>query len=113
MTAGQEFVKMLKPAGCIIFLLVLIGFFAMCFSPGKAPIEGYSVPHDSDYFAEHLDELQAELEEHVFPALKGIENCSVSDGVLHIAIDSNSFEESSSAITYYYREALFDFQKTD
>lgn len=111
MTAGQEFVKMLKPAGCVIFILVLIGFFAMCFSPSPAPIKGYSVPHDSDYFAGHLDELQAELEKNVFPELTGIENCEVSDSVLVITIDSASFDESSSAITYYYREALFDFQK--
>ena len=111
MTAGQEFVKMLKPAGCVIFLLVLIGFFAMCFSPSPAPIKGYSVPHDSDYFAEHPDELKAELEEHVFPELEGIADCTVSDGVLVITIDSASFDESSSAISYYYREALFDFQK--
>ena len=102
---------MLKPAGCVIFILVLIGFFAMCFSPSPAPIKGYSVPHDSDYFAEHLDELKAELEEKVFPELPGIEGCEVSDGVLVVTIDSASFEKSSSAITYYYRESLFDFQK--
>lgn len=113
MTAGQEFVKMLKPAGCVIFLLVLIGFFAMCFSPSKAPIKDYSVPHNSDYYSEHIDELKAELEENVFPSLQGIESCEVTNGVLHIAIDSASFDESSSAITYYYREALFDFQKID
>ena len=113
MTAGQEFVKMLKPAGCIIFLLILVGFFVMCFSPGHAPVKGYSVPHDSDYFSEHIDELKAELEANVFPELEGIEGCEVKDGTLLITIDSEGFDESSSAITYYYREALFSFQKTD
>lgn len=113
MTAGQEFVKMLKSAGCVIFLLVFVGFFAMCFSPGKAPIKGYSVPHDSDYYAEHIDELKTELEANVFPSLEGIEGCEEKDGILRISIDSESFDESSSAITYYYREALFDFQEID
>ena len=111
MTAGQEFVKMLRPAGCIIFLIIFIAFLVMCFSAGGAPIEGYSVPHDSDYFAEHMDELKAELEANVFPRLEGIEDCEIDGDALTVTIDSASFDESSSAITHYYRAELFNFQK--
>lgn len=111
MTAGQEFVKMLRPAGCIIFLIIFIAFLVMCFSAGGAPIEGYSVPHDSDYFAEHMDELKAELEANVFPRLEGIEDCEIDGDALIVTIDSASFDESSSAITHYYRAELFNFQK--
>ena len=74
MTAGQQFVKWLKPVGCGIFLLVFVLFFIMCFT-AKAPVEGYTVPHDSQYYAEHLDELKTELETNLFPRLDGIIIC--------------------------------------
>ena len=111
MTAGQEFVKMLRPVGCIIFLLIFVAFLVMCFTAGGAPIEGYSVPHDSDYFAEHIDELKTELEANVFPHLNGIESCEVTGDALTVTIDSASFDEISEAITHYYRDELFIFQK--
>lgn len=111
MTAGQEFVKMLRPAGCIIFLIVFVAFLVLCFTAGGAPIEGYSVPHDSDYYAEHMDELKTELEANVFPQLEGIEGCEKNGDTLTVTIDGASFDESSEAITHYYRADLFNFQK--
>ena len=111
MTAGQEFVKMLKPVGCVIFLAIFVAFLIMCFTAGGAPIEGYSVPHNSEYFREHPDELKTELEANVFPHLDGIESCEVTDGKLAIGIEADSFDESSGAITHYYSDELFSFQK--
>ena len=111
MTAGQEFVKMLRPAGCVIFLLIFVAFLVMCFTAGGAPIDGYSVPHDSDYYAEHLDEFKAELEANVFPHLEGIDGCEITGDTLTVTIDSPSFDESSQAITHYYRDELFIFEK--
>lgn len=111
MNTGADFVKKIGPAGCIIFLLISLAFFVMCFKSGGAPIKGYSVPHDSDYFAEHLDELKAELETNVFPHLDGIRSCELTGKTLTIAIDSESFDTSSEAISHYYRDELFNFQK--
>ncbi len=110
MTAGQQFVKMLKPVGCIIFLLIFAGFLYICFT-AKAPIEGYVIPHDSQYYAEHLDELENELETNLFPKLEGVEDCYVTGDKLTIIIDSESFEQTSSAITHYYGENLFIIEK--
>lgn len=111
MTAGQEFVKMLRPAGCVIFLLIFAAFFVMCFSHADPPIEGYSVPHDSDYFAEHLDELKAELCANVLPRLEGINDCEVTGDTLTITVDSEHFDECSNAVCYYYSDELFVFKK--
>ena len=110
MTAGQQFVKWIKPAGCGIFLVVFVLFLVMCFT-AKAPVEGYTIPHDSQYYAAHLDELKTELETNLFPKLDGIEDCYISGDRLTIIIDSASFEESSGAITHYYGENLFIIEK--
>ena len=109
MTAGQEFVKWLKPFGCGLFILIFIIFLITCFT-AKAPLEGYTVPHDSEYYAEHLDELENELETNMFPRLEGIEDCRIEGDKLTIIIDGEHFEETSKIITHYYGQDLFDLK---
>lgn len=110
MTAGEQFVKWIKPAGCVLFLGIFAAFLVICFT-AKAPVEGYTVPHDSQYYAQHLDELKAELETNLFPKLEGIEGCYISGDKLKIIISDAGFEKSSTAITHYYGENLFIIEK--
>ena len=110
MTAGEQFVKWIKPAGCVLFLGIFAAFLVICFT-AKAPVEGYTVPHDSQYYAQHLDELTAELETNLFPRLEGIEDCYISGDKLKIIISDAGFEKSSKAITHYYGENLFIIEK--
>ena len=110
MTAGEQFVKWIKPAGCVLFLGIFAAFLVICFT-AKAPVEGYTVPHDSQYYAQHLDELKAELETNLFPRLEGIEDCYISGDKLKIIISDAGFEKSSKDITHYYGENLFIIEK--
>ena len=110
MTAGEQFVKWIKPAGCVLFLGIFAAFLVICFT-AKAPVEGYTVPHDSQYYAQHLDELKAELETNLFPRLEDIEDCYISGDKLKIIISDAGFEKSSKAITHYYGENLFIIEK--
>ena len=110
MTAGEQFVKWIKPAGCVLFLGIFAAFLVICFT-AKAPVEGYTVPRDSQYYAQHLDELKAELETNLFPRLEGIEDCYISGDKLKIIISDAGFEKSSEAITHYYGENLFIIEK--
>ena len=110
MTAGEQFVKWIKPAGCVLFLGIFAAFLVICFT-AKAPVEGYTVPHDSQYYAQHLDELKTELETNLFPRLEGIEDCDISGDKLKIIISDAGFEKSSKAITHYYGENLFIIEK--
>ena len=116
MGAGQEFVKKLRPAGCILFLLISAYFLVFCFTSGKNPIPGYVSPHASSYYSQNittLTELKAELETNVFPKLTGIEDCQVSNGKLSITIDSLSYLKSRTAILRFYDASLFTFIKSD
>ena len=110
MTAGEQFVKWIKPAGCVLFLGIFAAFLVICFT-AKAPVEGYTVPHDSQYYAQHLDELKAELETNLFPRLEGIEDCYISGDKLKIIISDAGFEKSSKAITRYYGKNLFIIER--
>ena len=109
--AGQEFVKMLKPAGCVIFILVTIAFFIICFKPATHPVEGYEAPHDSEYYAQHIDELKTELEDNLFPKLDGIVDCTLEGSQLKITFEEASFSDAAGSIVYYYDKELFIFEK--
>lgn len=108
--AGQDFVKMLKPVGCALFLLLFVIFLIFCFT-AKAPLDGYVKPQTTEYYSMHLDELEQELEENMFPQLEGIEDCFVSGDKLTIIISEAAYDESSGIITHYYGKELFDIQK--
>ncbi len=110
MTAGESFVKMLKPVGCALFLLLFVIFLIFCFT-AKAPLDGYVKPQTTEYYSTHLDELEQELEENMFPQLEGIEDCFVSGDKLTIIISEAAYDESSGIITHYYGKELFDIQK--
>ena len=112
---GQDFVKKIRPAGCALFLFMLVMFFVICLKPGNSdPVPGYTPPHDSAYYMqsdETLSELEAELEENVFPYLEGYVKSEVSDGVLAVTITEAKFFTVRSAVLKYYDRELFDFRK--
>ncbi len=116
MGAGPEFVKKLRPIGCVLFLLISVYFLVFCFTSGKNPIPGYAAPHVSSYYSQNtttLTELKDELEAKVFPKLTGIKDCQVSNGKLEITIDSLSYFKSRTAILKFYDRSLFTFIKSD
>lgn len=113
MTAGEDFVKKIKPFGCILFLGLFVAFLVFCFTGGGAPVRGYSAPQDADYYAAHLDELKAELEEHLFPELEGVTACEIDGDALCVTISAECFDETKSDILFYYDKNLFVFQKED
>ena len=115
MKAGEEFVKMLRPVGCILCLLTCILVVILCLTSGRDPIPGYESPHDTAYYTQHAtgtEELIQELTDSVFPALDGIQDCYAgNDGTVVITIDSDYFAISRSAILRYFDESLFEFKE--
>jgi len=111
-SAGQEFVRWLRPGGCALILIIMVLMLVTCFISGKKPIPGYTPPQTSEYYAAHLDELQTELEEHVFPVIGGVEESRVDDGKLEVSIGVSDYVTTRAAILRYYDENLFEFVET-
>jgi len=110
MTAGEEFVKKLRPVGCAILLIAAIAVVAICLSSGRDPIKGYAAPESTEYYAAHPEELADELESRVLPELEGVRACLVrSDGLVEIVIDSEDFAVTRSAVLRYFDADLFIF----
>lgn len=111
MTAGEEFVKKLRPLGCVIFIGMFALFLVICFTAGKnAPVKGYNPPHDTEYFSQHLFELKAELEEKLLPQLGGETECTVTGDKLTVTVDAEHFDAVKKALTHYYTAKLFTFE---
>ncbi|MCF0138374.1 MAG: hypothetical protein HUJ66_08435 [Oscillospiraceae bacterium] len=102
---------MLKPAGCVLFIIVMVGFLAICFKPAAQPVEGYEAPHDSEYYAGRPEELKAELEDNLFPLLDGVIGCELEGTQLKIVFEEDCFAEAAGSIVYYYDRELFIFEK--
>jgi len=108
-TAGQDFVKKIRPAGCILFLFLMVAVLLICFTSGKNPIPGYEAPESTEFYSAHLDQLQTELQQQVFPALEGIEGSEIANGKLVVTIDEENFAVTRAAILRYFDVSLFEF----
>lgn len=111
-TAGQEFVKRIGPAGCILFLALNILMLALCFTSKPAPIPNYAPPETTEYYALHPDDLVLELEENVFPALPDYEMNAVADGgTVIVTIADDCFDDARGAILRYFDQSLIVFER--
>jgi hypothetical protein len=114
MSPGQEIVKWLKPAGCALVLLLTALAMFLLFTVGKDPVKDYVPPQTSEYYSAHPEELKSELEQNVFPALSGVQDCVVTDGgKLRITLTGDDYAVARSAILRYYDQALFEFVVPD
>ncbi|HHU22773.1 MAG TPA: hypothetical protein GXZ52_05070 [Clostridiales bacterium] len=101
--------KKIGIAGCVLFLVLSILVAAVCVTAGRDPIPGYESPKAGEYYARHLDELEAELEENVFHRLEGIQDSYAEDGRLVVVISRENFAVSRAAILRYFDKSLFEF----
>lgn len=116
MTAGQDFIKKIRPIGVALFLILFVLFLHISFSSGANPIPGYAPPQTAAYYAQSaqtLAELKTELEANVFPRLPGVTGCETEDGKLVISIDSATFATTRSAIEKFFGDTLFEFVKSE
>ena len=107
---GFQIVRWLRPGGAALVLLLGILFVVVCLIPPRKP--AYTPPHDSAYYAEHLDELADELNENLLPLVDEYAYASYQDGwkVVYVTIDSETFGETRAVVLEYYDESLLEFQ---
>ena len=111
LTAGQSFVKSIKPAGCALFLLLAVLVTAICLTAGRDPIPGYVPPEPASY-AQDMSALAQVLEEQVFPALPDYEmRAAVTGDKVTVTIDDAHFVVGRAAILQYFDEEYIIFER--
>ena len=109
-SAGQDFIKKIGPAGCILFLALAILVTAICLTAGKNPVPGYEAPQNAEYYVNHLDELAAELNENVLPELDDPATAAVTGDTVTVTVEAESFVPLRGAVLHYFDESLLTFE---
>ena len=109
-TAGQQFVKSIRPLGMALFLIVAVLVTVLCLTSGADPIPGYKAPETTEYYAAHPDALARELETNVFPALPDYDmTAEAQEESVLVTIDSEHYVKGRAAILQYFSVKLFTF----
>lgn len=111
LTAGQSFVRSIRPAGCALFLIVAVLVGAVCLTAGRDPIPGYTPPERASY-ENDLPQLVSVLTEQVFPALPEYEmTAAVTGETVTVTVEQGNFAAARSAILRYFPEDLIIFER--
>ena len=110
---GAQIARWLGPVGGIFVLLLSALMVVFCFTAGTNPVPGYTPPHDSDYYAQHLDELAQELNTNFLPVLDETAHAEVRDGTVTVTASEKEYVPVRGAVLKFYDAALFTFEKTN
>ncbi len=108
---GFQIVRWLRPFGSGLVILIFILFLVYAFSSGRAPIKGYTPPHDGAYYAEHLDALADELNDTVLPLVDPAASAAVTGDTVTVTIGHDSYVTTRAAVLRYFDAKLFTFQE--
>ena len=109
---GQSFVKKIGAFGMAAFLIVFIGYLIVTFFSGsRTALDDYTPPESNEYYAEHLDELAAEIKTNVEPILDGIEDAYVDDGKVVVEIEDEDFFTVRTALLKKFDDNLLELKK--
>ena len=109
---GFQIVRWLKPFGSGLVLLIFILFLVYAFSSGREPIKGYTPPLDMEYYAEHLDALEDELNTIVLPLVDPGASAAVTGETVTVTIPKDSFVQTRAAVLRYFDSKLVQFEES-
>lgn len=111
LSAGEGFIKFIRPAGAGLFLVLFVIVTVFLFTAKGVAVEGYEAPHDSSYYRERLSELASEIETNMLPKLdaEGV-TVSFADGRILVEGGEEGVRAVRQGVIHYYAEDFFVFK---
>ena len=105
--------KKLKPIGVIVILGCAVLALIVCFTADMGIPDRVTLRHDTAYYAEsaeHLSELEAELDASLFPQLDDVREHHVDGESMHlvITVGAKSFRKAKAALERDVDPSLFE-----
>lgn len=106
-SSGEYLFRVLKPAGCLIVLAVLVLFFVTCFTHKSDPVADYTPPQSAEYYAADPAALAAELNRSLLKYLGG--TAAVENGTVVVTAPAEKLEHIRAAVCAVFDESLLSF----
>lgn len=108
MGTGQAFVNKVGPVVCALILIMFITVTVILFTARGVAVPGYTPGNTSEYYADHLDELAAELRDNMLPLLDaGGVTVSVENGKIVFTGGEKEAAAAKLGALHYYDAGLF------
>lgn len=112
MSAGEEFIKWIRPAGAVLVISLFILVTFMLFTAKGAPVDGYTPSESAEYYSEHLDELCDEINDRLIPKMELSDvTAEVTDGKIAVSGEYENVWRLRFAVIHYFNEDLFIFEE--
>lgn len=108
-TSSSWLWKNLKPFGCVLCLVCMAAMLFLCFNSGADPIPGYEPPQSREFYLENPEELAAEINANVAPALEYLLECYAEGDKVVVVIDNDHFAVTRSAVLRYFDGGNIEF----
>ena len=107
--SGEYLFRVLKPAGCVAVLVIMVLVLIICFTHKSDPVLDYS-PHQSpEYYESHPGDLVSELRAGLLPYFPGAD-CREEGGVVVVSAPEKYMDSLKNALSLHFGEELFKFE---
>ena len=109
--SGEYLFRVLKPAGCVAVLVIMVLVLLVCFTHRSDPILDYSPPQSVEYYEAHPASLVSELRANLLPYFPGAD-CREEGGRVLVSAPENVMDSLQNALTLHFGDEIFDYEIT-